>query len=99
MCTQSAHNVVILHPIERTLLHWYNGMLSRKFIEKFCCAHRDVSTVMLLKQQVKVKLSLCLIKYNSMKMYSLRTLALHHEDVWGSGGLTTYILNFDTIWR
>jgi len=34
-----------------------------------------------------------------MKIYPLINQAAHHEDIWGSGGITPHILNLDTRWR
>jgi hypothetical protein len=47
----------------------------------------------------KEKLSLGLSKYHAMKTYTLLNQALHHEDVWGSGGLAPRILNVGSRWR
>jgi hypothetical protein len=35
--------------------------------------------------KVKIKLSLCLTKYNPMKTYLVLNQALHYEDIWVIG--------------
>jgi hypothetical protein len=51
---------------------------------------------MMVKDRVKVKLSLCLTKYHNMKTYPALNRAPCHEDVWWNGGTAPCILNLGT---
>jgi hypothetical protein len=63
----------------------YNRPMTGCFILYFTLS--GASALRVFENRVKVKLSLCLI-----------SLALCHEDIWGSGGSST-ILNLGTRWR
>jgi hypothetical protein len=39
------------------------------------------------------------LKYHAVKMYPFLNYASYRDDVWGSGGIASCILNIDTRWR
>jgi hypothetical protein len=49
--------------------------------------------------KLKVKFSLCLIKFYAMKTYPLLNKATWNEDVFGEWRISVNILNFGTTWR
>jgi hypothetical protein len=56
-----------------------------------------ITTIIFNKRKNKV--SLCLTKYHTMKMYLLVNYTPHLEDIWRSRGIAPCILNLSIRWR